>query len=268
LHQGAVRNWLLVAAALGGGLACQEDFGPLVATKWGLVTLARRDVAGSDFTRPVALFYSSPVSPTIAGRAPPDACNVFPYPPPGDEQPVDEVDAGPSITVDVEGTEYSLVPTTVGNRTPYTMAEPGLEYTPGDSVEVSIPGATDGFPAMIVRGQTAEAFSLGPIDTTFSPGGGGLAVTWTPAGNDSSRMILSLQYHTALRPGSDLNEYLFCNFRDDGQATISRIFLNGWSFSEGGRRAEAVRWRTVLVNEDDAMLYFVSTYSVTKNTFP
>lgn len=254
-------------AALGTGLACHEEFGPLVATKWGLVTLDHQDVAGSDYTRPVALFYSSVSSPTISGRGPSELCGVFPYPPPADDQAVDELEAGASITVDVEGTEHTLVPTTIGNRTPYSLPEPGFEYAPGDSVEVTVPGAADGFPAMAVRGQTAEAFSLGPIDTALAAGGG-LPVTWTPAGNDSSRMVLSLQYNAAIGPGSGLNEHIFCNFRDDGSATIPRLLVTGWAFSEGPRRAEAVRWRTVLVSGADALLYFISTYSVTKNTFP
>jgi hypothetical protein len=263
----AARRWLWVLAALGAGLACHEEFGPLVATKWGLVTLDHQDVAGSDFTRPVALFYSSVSSPTIAGRGPSELCGVFPYPPPADDEAVDEIDAGASVTVDVEGTEHTLVPTTIGNRTPYSMPEPGLEYTPGDSVEVRVPGVAGGFPEMSVRGQTAEAFALGPIDTEL-PSGGGLPITWTPAGNDSSRMILSLQYNSANRPGSERNEHIFCSFRDDGSATIPRLLVTEWTFSEGPRRAEAVRWRTALVSEDDALLYFISTYSVIKNTFP
>jgi hypothetical protein len=180
---------------------------------------------------------------------------------------VDEIDAGPSITVDIEGTQHTLVPTTIGNRTPYSVSEPGVAYTPGDSVEVGVPGAAGGFPAMTVRGQTAEAFTLGPIDPTL-PEGGGLPVTWTPAGDDSSRMVLSLQYNSATRPGSGLNEHIFCNFRDDGSATIPRLLVTGWEFSEGGRRADAVRWRTVLESEGDALLYLISTYAVTKTTFP
>lgn len=261
-----MRRWLCLVAALGAGLACHEEFGPLAATKWGLVTLDHQDVAGSDYTRPVALFYTSVSSPTIAGRGPSDICGIFPYPPPADDQAVDEIPAGVSVTVDVEGTEHALVPTTIGNRTPYSVPEPGFEYTPGDSVEVRIPGAPAGFPEMSVRGRTAEPFTLGPIVTEVSSGG--LPITWTPAGDDSSRMILSLQYNTTSRPGGGLNEHVFCNLRDDGSATIQRTTVIGWLFSDGGRRADAVRWRTVLETEDDALLYLISTYSVTKTTFP
>jgi hypothetical protein len=170
------------------------------------------------------------------------------------------------VTVDIEGTEHTLVQTTVGNRRPYTVPQPGVEYTPGDSVEVRVAGAADGFPEMTIRGQTAEPFTLGAIDTVAPPVG--LTVTWSPAGNDSSRMVMSLQYHLESEQGDGLNEHVLCTFRDDGSATIARLHLAGWLLAEGQRRVQAVRWRTVLETEGDALLYFVSTYSVTKSTFP
>ena len=260
------RAWLGVAVALGAGVACHEDLGPFVPMKWGLVTLDHQDVAGSDYTRPEALFFSSVSSPTLSGRGATDVCGRFPYPPPPDDQPIDEISAGPSVTVDIEGTEHTLVPATVGNRQAYTIPQPGVEYTPGDSVEVRIPGATDGFPEMTIRGQTAEPFTLGTIETDAAPGG--LTVTWSPAGNDSSRMVMSLQYHVEPGQGSGLNEQVFCTLRDDGSYTIPRVHVAGWTLAEGARRVQAVRWRTVLETEGDALLYFVSTYSVTKSTFP
>jgi hypothetical protein len=132
-------------------------------------------------------------------------------------------------------------------------------------VVVDVPGAAEGFPQMTIRGRTAEPFALGAVDTTLA---GSDVVTWTPAGDDSSRMVVSMQYHDDQRPGTGVNEQVFCTFRDDGTGTIPAAMLRGWTTSTGVRRVQAVRWRSVLETEGDAVLYLVSTYTVTKTSFP
>jgi hypothetical protein len=245
--------------------ACDSDLGPFVPRDWGLITLDHEAVGGSDYTRPQALFYSGLSSPALSGRGASDACGQFQYPSPPAEESIDEIPAGESVTLTIQGTEYSLVPTTIGSRQLYSMPEPGIVYRPGDSVLVAIPGAADGFPAMTIRGRTAEPFALGAIETTAAASD---EVTWTPAGDDSSRMVLSMQYHDDASPGTGANTQVFCTFRDDGAGTIPPLLLRGWTSSAGARRVQAVRWRSVLETESDAVLYLVSTYTVTKTSFP
>lgn len=243
---------------------CESDLGPFIPRDWGLITLDHQSVGASDYTRPQALFYSSPSSPTLSGRGASDVCGRFPYPSPPAMESVDEIPAGESVTLTIQATGYSLVPTTIGSRRPYSMPEPGIAYQPGDSVVVDIPGATDGFPAMTARGRTAEPFALGPVDTTAATD----IVTWTPAGDDSSRVVLSMQYHDDLQPGAGLNAHIFCTFQDDGTGTIPETLLRGWTASTDARRVQAVRWRSVMESEGDAVLYLVSTYTATKTSFP
>ena len=222
-------------------------------------------MSGNDYTRPQALFYSSVSAPTLSGRGTSDICGQFQYPSPPSAESIEEIPAGESVTLTVQGTAYSLVPTTIGTRETYTMPEPGISYRPGDSVTVDVPGAVGGFPEMTIDGRTAEPFALGPIGTTS---GASDVMTWAPAGDDSSRMVLSMQYHDDLRPEAGLNTQVFCTFRDDGAGTIQAALLRGWTTASGERRVQAARWRSAVANEDDAVLYLVSTYTVIKTSFP
>jgi hypothetical protein len=232
---------------------------------WGLITLDHVTATGTDYTRPQALFYSSVSSPRLSGRGASDVCGTFPFPSASSEEAVDELSAGETVTLTLQGTQYSLVPTQVGSRRPYTLPAPGIAYRPGDSVSVDVPGAPDGFPQMRIRGRTAEPVTLGPIDTVSGPN---FEVTWSPAGDDSSRVVLSLQYHDDLTPGNGLNAQVFCTFRDDGAGTVPLFAARSWTSASGARRVQAVRWRSVLESKDDARLYLVSTYTVTKTSFP
>jgi hypothetical protein len=260
-----VERWVAAIVALGLMTGCQSDLGPLMPRDWGLITLDHQAVGGADYTRPQALFYSGLSSPTLSGRGGPDVCGRFAYPSTTVEEPIDEIPAGESVILTMAGTEYSLVATTVGTRRVYSMPEPGIAYRPGDSVRVDIPGAADGFPQMTIGGRTAEPFALGPVDTTASSSD---LVTWTPAGDDSSRMVVSVQYHDSQNPGAGLNTQVFCTFEDDGSGTVSPTLLRGWTTATPERRVQAVRWRSVLKAESGAVLYLVSTYAVTKTSFP
>jgi hypothetical protein len=254
-----------VVVFLGAGCNGSLGLDSFVPLDWGLITLDHVAANGTDYTRPQALFYSSVSSPSLSGRGASDVCGLFPYPSPSSDEAVDEISAGESVTLDLQGAQYSLVPTQIGSRRPYTVPAPGIAYRPGDSVTVHVPGSSDGFPQMTIRGRTAEPFTLGPVDTgaavTFR-------VTWSPAGDDSSRLVLSLQYHDDLTPGSGLNAQVFCTFLDDGEATVPVLAARSWTSASGPRRVQAVRWRSVLESKDDARLYLVSTYTVTKTSFP
>jgi hypothetical protein len=262
---GPSRSLLTVTALILVGVGCNEPLGPLIPTQWGLITLDHLTTSGTDYTRPQALFYSSSSSPSLSGRGVSDVCGIFEYPSPPSTETIDEISAGERITLNVQGTQYSLVPTQIGSRRPYSLPEPGIAYRPGDSVVAEIPGAADGFPQMTIRGRTAEPFTLGPVETVSD---GTFSVTWSPAGDDSSRMVVSLQYHDDLNPRTGLNAQVFCTFLDDGAGTVQPLTVRGWTSATGARRVQAVRWRSVLENKDDARLYLVSTYTVTKTSFP
>jgi hypothetical protein len=77
-----------------------------------------------------------------------------------------------------------------------------------------------------------------------------------------------MQFHDELSSGTGMNAQVFCTFRDDGSGTISQTLLQEWTTATEPRRVQAVRWRSAVETEGDAVLYLVSTYTVTKTSFP
>jgi hypothetical protein len=94
----------------------------------------------------------------------------------------------------------------------------------------------------------------------------GLPITWSPAGDDSSAVVLSLQY--ASQGSSELDEQIFCSLRDDGVDSFPGQFVSGWSKSAGLRHVDSYRWRSTLGVGQTQLLGVVAQYNVSKSTFP
>lgn len=180
---------------------------------------------------------------------------------------VEYISAGDSVGMQTDSATGFLKAVTAGDgTTSYVLPNGGsLPLTPGAPVTFTIPGAPDGFPAATIAGKTAEPYELGPIDTL--PGkDSALVVTWSPAGDDSSAVVLSLQYATS--GASDLNEQVFCSLRDDGVDTIPGSIVNGWRQSAGLRHVDSYRWRSTLGAGQTELLGLVAQYNVSKSTLP
>lgn len=135
---------------------------------------------------------------------------------------------------------------------------PGIPFTPGDSVAVDIPGSAS-FPAASISVKTAEAFTHSPINVPAADED--LVLSWTAAPAGGSIMTVSLRYANAFSSGSQ-NEQLFCSFVDDGAATISADFVNGWRTATEDNRSTSlnrVRQRQVELDPRTTLL-FLSTY--------
>jgi hypothetical protein len=87
-----------------------------------------------------------------------------------------------------------------------------------------------------------------------------LDLTWTPAGDDSTKMLISLQYGVGqLTP----NQQIFCSLVDDGSAKVPPILLGQWrNATTGSRRVEAARWRVTFREVTGGVLLLISAFEV------
>src|SRR6185436_17645695 len=101
--------------------------------------------------------------------------------------------AGPQIGLQIGAKADSLPRLSGTNNTTYQKgAQSPVVYTPGDSIVVTIPGATGGYPASDIRGKTAEPFTNDPV---VPPAGTEtIQFRWSAATDLNSAMIISLRY--------------------------------------------------------------------------
>lgn len=152
------------------------------------------------------------------------------------------LEAGNALTATVSAQTTQVARVAVGPLVRYTMAEgEGLPYTPGDTLEVVIPGAADGFPAATIKLRTAEPFTADPIPPpeVDVP----IEAVWTPSPAPGSLMTLSLRYSSS-PTSSTPNSEIFCAWVDDGSATVPTALTNVWADApEGSRSYEFARVR-------------------------
>jgi hypothetical protein len=155
-----------------------------------------------------------------------------------------------------------LTPDTLGSYIWYkTDLATGIEFTPGDTVQMQIPGNGTNYPAVNVTVRTAEAFDHDPV--TVPAEGENLELVWTPAPEPGSLMSFSLRYSA---PGTNtglLNQQVFCGLVDDGSHLISAGLLGGWRNSVGDlRETEATRLRHTKLDVDTrTQVVLASTFS-------
>lgn len=217
------------------------------------------------------LFFVDPGGLTFpSSRFARDSCQIVPFTqgsaplvPPG----VQYLSAGDSITMQTDSTIAFLKPSASPDGSiSYVLASGGsIPFTPGSTVTFNIPGAPDGYPPSTLTGQTVVPYTLGAIDTLPDPTVG-LPITWSPAGDDSSSIILSLQYSSQNSGTPD--EQIYCALRDDGVDTIPGAFLDGWRKSTSSHHVDSYRWRSTIGVGQTQLLGVVSQFNVSKATFP
>lgn len=151
------------------------------------------------------------------------------------------MNAGPQLTAQVSGQVESLEPMVDFGFLRYRHElTAGFAFTPGDTLRISVPGATNGFPEAVVAVRTAEAFTHDEIGIPAS--GQPLSVSWTAAPAPGSTMAISLRYAVGVQ--SILNQQVYCVFPDTGAAVIPGTFLAGWVNSTGDvRETRLIRTR-------------------------
>jgi hypothetical protein len=263
------RRWalLLAAAGVAGVAACDSSLttGGAVGT-WGFITVAAgKNSAGLYRTQPLGQFFKGTLSSGV-----PNSLIVFdscvtniPYSPASEVvsgPSIQFLDAGEELTLQIGGEEHTLPRLSNQIATIYqTPAITPITYTPGDSVVVTIPGATQGYPAAEIRGKTAEAFTMStiePPDTEVQ-----IPVTWTPATEPGSAMIISLRYQPA--GATAINSQILCSFKDDGTDSIRTRWHEDWSASTVvSRSVVATRLRTAIIERGDGVLEILSRFQV------
>lgn len=251
-----LRRAFLTLAGAGAVVACDGQFDVQPWTPTGVVTVFGASAGGRYVARPEGVFLLAPTPPTSDSRAPSDSCVVAPWAP-QTTGPVENLDAGDSIVVTFDGVPAVLRPVNRYGFIQYVLAHDTAGYTPGTAVSVTIPGATDGFPAATIASVMPPAIaSVTPVPAqppTTEP----FTVTWAPAGGATYTFELLLLYSIE---GIDYDSQIVCSWVDDGQATIPGELLQAWVQTEFQRRVEVTRYRTERQQIGDHILFLLVTF--------
>lgn len=133
-----------------------------------------------------------------------------------------------------------------------------LAYQAGDSITVSVPGRSPGFPAGQIKVRMAEPVTI--EDVTIPAAGSSMTVRWNASPDPTTAVYLSVKY---ANPASSLyaNEQILCSLSDDGNEELQASALTPFLASPVAMRSVSVtRWRTATTNpETTALLHIVST---------
>lgn len=251
---------VLAFAFVGVVLVACADVASPDALPIGFVTITAQP-AGAGFTAsPVGTFYRASGLGIPTAAAPWDSCRqqayavntlglgeVYPW-----------IGAGSSIQVRLGGRTDSLFPLAVGRDQQYRLRGASIPYSPGDSVSVTIPGQSGGFPAVAFKSKTAEPLSVASF--TEPPSGTRLDLRWNTGHDLNNTVAVSFRYGAL---GADtLNWQVICQFKDDGADSIPGRYMAAWSQGRVKTWA-ASRVRTyVLPVAGGGYFDFISTFDV------
>ena len=246
---------LLASLAL---VACLDPE-PVPESDYGVIGLTTV-VSGSDTTlSPEALFYRTGPLGLPTSRVASDQCQIAVYPTPSPNTQLPRfLDAGDSVAVSAVASTKYLFPTIDANGESYVLrAADRFPFSPGETITITVPGVPGGFANGTISVLTARGFTMGPISPS-PPTGEGLDLTWTPAGDDSTKLLVSLQYGVGQLQA---NEQIFCSLVDDGTAEVSNLLLTRWrTATTGSRKVEAARWRVAAKEVSGGVLLVVSAF--------
>lgn len=169
------------------------------------------------------------------------------------------LDAGSSVALQIGSKMDTLQRVTGATSTTYQRAVGSpIRYTPGDSIVVTIPGATGGYPASDIRGKTSEPFTnddVLPLPATET-----IQFRWSTASDFNSAMIVSLRFARAQDNGR-LTQQVLCAFTDDGVDSVPFRNHRTWSDPTNTKR-EAVwtRLRTSIKSQNNGVLEIISRF--------
>jgi hypothetical protein len=227
---------------------------------WGFITVgATKTAAGAHVAKTEGIFFLGNLAAVPNAAVLGDTCMDAILSEGNQLSGVTYIDAGTSLTAILGGVERTLARTATAQGIAYLPGAP-LSYTPGDSIAISVPGISGGFPTGTIRAKTAEAFNF-PADIPIPAGSEAIQLTWTAPQDQNSAMVVSLRYSTASNP-SVLSRNVNCTFIDDGVDSIPFRWHQNWSTSTGVRSVVATRLRTNYVAAGNANLGVVSTYQV------
>lgn len=252
----------LPALALSAAFSACLDVGLPASTQAGFLAQSTHSDGGAGYVAiPEATFYTNV---NLAVSVPPtDSCFIAPIiPTTGGTSVLPTIEAGPVVFTRIGVREDTLVPgVSAGLLTYRPRAGNRIPFTPGDSIDITVPGSPAGFPAVITKSRTSESFTHDPIvvPVTVQP----ITFRWTAAPQPGSSMVLSLRYANAQAAG-EVNEQIYCGFVDDGTGTVPATLVAGWMNALDGRRTtRATRLRTrELAVGSNRRFSFISTFTL------
>jgi hypothetical protein len=242
-------------------LAACLDPDPVAETNYGVIGLSAIISESDTILGPEAIFYRTGPLGLPTSRVDIDQCQIAAFPANGGDGELPRfLDAGDRVAITTATDTGYLLPTIQDNRELYVLPTgERFPFHPGELVTITVPGAPGGFSNGTISVLTARPFALGPIAPS-PPEGEPLDLTWTPAGDDSTKILMSLQYGVG---GVEANQQIFCSLVDDGAAEISSVFLTQWrSATTGSRNVAAQRWRVAIEEVTGGVLVLISVFDV------
>jgi hypothetical protein len=236
-----IRGSAIALLALLAG-ACSTGTDSVPRENYGIVFVETQEVEAGYVVNPTATFFSSPQLSFNTSVQSADACVVADYDADAEDvlPNLRFLNAGEELTATLSGETRTLTRVVEANETETYEIESGggIVFDPGDTLQLSAPGADDGFPDFSIRARTAEAFDF----TEPEPPAAGepLVLDWTPRPVPGSTMLVSLRYAST---GSTLDTQVYCDLVDDGDFTIAASQINGWRLATT-RENVFTRWRT------------------------
>lgn len=262
MHRTAPRLARLAIVALAasiGATGCIDGLKPPRERTAFISLTVYRDAMDNTGMRPVAAFYkadglSFPEFTT-------DTCFFASYnPTPPFVGGLQTLNAGDFLVTNVSGRQDTLDLNSSFGFLLYELRDlPFIPFNTGDTLDLTIPGALGGFPALQMRVRTAEAFTVTPPDTAarLTP----MNLTWTPPPAAGARMYISLRFGSNNVATVPDRQY-FCDVADDGSHTIPGPQAD--AFRDSPYEARSIffsRARTSSVTIDDiTRAYLLSTY--------
>lgn len=240
---------IFLAAPLVLALSACLDSNEPIRERIGLVDVRAYSNGGTPVVRARGVFYR--IGGLQLFPAAPQPCALYAYTPPvASDNAGQTISAGANVGFAVGGFSEVAVAAPLAVYPIYNFpAGAYLDFVSGDSVTVSIPGATGGFEPMTIRARLAEPFTADTLPTWVpnEP----MNVTWQPAPAPGSVMVVSLRYNST--PGSTRPDLeIACAFEDDGTGTIPPSLANGWGESVPATREYVfMRSRERIVEFDD-----------------
>jgi hypothetical protein len=258
-----MRRHLYLSVLLPITLAACLDPDPVPESNYGIIGLSTVVTPVDTLLSPVAQFYRTGLLGLPTSRVAGDQCQIANYPTPSQGTQLPRfLDAGDSVAVSTTSTTKYLFPTSSANGESYTLGQTeDFSFQPGERVTVTVPGAPGGFTNGTIDVITARGFTLGPIAAS-PPADSVLKLTWTPAGDDSTKMLISIQYGVNQLQA---NQQIFCSLVDDGAADVPSILLTQYrGASVGSRAVEAARWRVSAKEVTGGVLLVISAFEVSE----
>jgi hypothetical protein len=238
----------------------------------GIINMTQMGSDEAPTVRIVGQFFQT--SPTIQPSIPNtqvvgDTCTVYDYAGPPDEPnpiKVDNLNAGSSIAVATDKAEGSMVPSyNAAGSVVYSVPTGPLPFTPGELVNIEIPGDTGGFPAQSLKIATLKKPTFAPIERHPAED---LTLSWSPVGDSRGAIQLSFLFSSD-SANTTPNKEMFCSLRDDGSYTIPHYLVAGaWaSSSEAAQSVDGFRWNTSIQQNKDVLMDVIVQTVINPVTF-